>query len=37
MELDSTNVIQMPQQCEKTSSELIIPHFHFVIITTGYD
>jgi len=37
MEFHSTNVIQMPEQCEKTPTEFIVPHFNFVIIASGND
>mmetsp|Transcript_61092 Transcript_61092/g.171174 ORF Transcript_61092/g.171174 Transcript_61092/m.171174 type:complete len:225 (+) Transcript_61092:1764-2438(+) len=35
MELNSSDVIQVSQQCEKTSSELVVPYFDFVIVTAG--
>ena len=31
----STDVIQMTQQCEQTSFQLVVPHLDFVIVPAG--
>mmetsp|Transcript_7624 Transcript_7624/g.18433 ORF Transcript_7624/g.18433 Transcript_7624/m.18433 type:complete len:242 (+) Transcript_7624:3479-4204(+) len=37
VELDRANVIEMPQQREKASSQLVIPDLDFVIVTSAND
>jgi hypothetical protein len=35
MELNCSNVIQVPQECKETTAELVVPNFDFVVIATG--
>ena len=37
MELYGANIVQMSQQSEQASPELVVPHFDFVVITARHD